>query len=82
MSNDNNKKGETRSDSEDIKTLRPAWCLRPVQHMHVVCSQETVVAAHSRDDKGWGVRCEAEGGLGGGRGWVGVVGALAISFKS
>ena len=50
--------------------------------MHVVCSQETVVAAHSRDDKGWGVRCEAEGGLGGGRGWVGVVGALAISFES
>ena len=50
--------------------------------MHVVCSQETVVAAHSRDDKGWGVRCEAEEGLGGGRGWVGVVGALAISFES
>ena len=41
--------------------------------MHLVCSQETVVAAHSRDDKGWEVRCEAEGSLGGGGGgeWAG-----------
>ena len=43
--------------------------------MHVVCSQETVVAADSRDDKGWVCVCVCGGGggaLGGGiAGWVG-----------
>ena len=44
--------------------------------MHVVCSQETVVAADCRDDKGWvgGGGDDLGGGIVGGGGGLGGVG--------